>query len=64
MCYQGILLADLAFEPPVAAWLALLVSPHIVADIDSLIFLDPFVTDVAVILFQLLKEGLLEVLLL
>ena len=62
--YKRGFLTNLAFQPPVASWLAFLVSPHIVADIDALIFLDPFVTDVAVVFLQLVKEGLLEVLLL
>jgi len=62
--YEGILLADLAFQPSVTARLAFLMTPHVITDIDTLIIFNALITDVAVIFFEFLKEGFLEIFLL
>lgn len=41
--------AHLTSKPPAAARLALPVAPHIVADVNTLVVLDPLVADVTVI---------------
>jgi hypothetical protein len=62
--YQGILLADLAFQPPAAAGLAFLMTPHIVADINAFILFDALIADITVVFFELVKEGFLKIFLL
>lgn len=62
--YEGTSLADLAFQPSVTARLAFLMTPHVIADVDTLIVFNALITDVAVIFFEFLKEGFLEIFLL
>ena len=51
----------LAFQPVSPSGLTLLVPPEILANINTLVFLDSLVTDIAGIAFHLLEKGLLIV---
>jgi hypothetical protein len=62
--YKGIFLAHFTFYPSAAAGFAFFMTPHIVADINTLIFFNPFIADVTVIFFELMEEGFLEIFLL
>lgn len=54
-------MTDLAFEPFIAAGFTFFVAPHIVADVNALILFNPTITDIAILFFEFMKKGFLEI---
>jgi hypothetical protein len=58
---ERMFLAYPASQPSGAPRLALDVAPHVVANVNTFVLLDPLGTDVAIILLQFLEKGFLKV---